>query len=1127
MPVVFSQEYSDYIDSLQRELNRAYEVAREARLQGLDPSDEVEVKIAKDVASRVEALVGPPGIADHIRSLEEGGMNREGIAFELTSAIASGKMFNGTARERIAQGVRTGVGILTEGMLVAPTEGISDVTINTNPDGTSYISVFFAGPIRSAGGTVAALAVALADHARKVAGVGDFRATDSEAERYVEEVNFYESKISHLQYKPSDEDVRWIAKNCPICIDGDPHKDKVEMSVHRDLPRIKTNYVRGGVPLVVCEGLAQKAAKVHKISKKYGLGWDWLENIIKIKRKESRLEIKPDYTYLEGLVAGRVVIAYPSAKGGFRLRYGKSRTNGLMAKNMHPATLALLEDFIAIGTHIKLERPGKGAVVTPCDSIEPPVVLLKNGSVRKVKSYSEGKALLPEVAKILFLGDMLVNYGDFVKSGHPLMPSGWCAEWWQAECAAKNVAIQEFKSAEDAFAFSRTHGIPLHPDYVFMWQDLTAEDVRALSQWLCTGEPELNAGKMNSFSAALPGRKDLLEMLCIDHDVENGRAIVRGDNAYALLSTLGMDFSDGKISPGKLQELYSEKKGACEMLSELCGAIIKPNAPTYIGARMGRPEKSKERIMKRVTGLFPTGSAKMRDLASLAQNLKASGTATVRVEAARFVCQGCGNITCYRKCELCSGKAVPQNRCKCGRYTYESNHCGAGVPVYRYDERDVPIVSLLDMLRRQFGPLPDNMRGVEGLFTGEKMPERLEKCLFRSRHGVYTFKDGTARHDSIDVPVTHLKPVEISCNAARLRTLGYTKDYLGAELSDEHQIFCLNPQDILISEKAGDYFVRVANFVDDLLAGMYGMKPFYNVKTRDDLIGHMFVGLSPHTSSGVLVRLIGFCKGNVGFGHPYFHAAKRRNTDGDEDAVMLLLDMLLNFSRHFLNDGRGGTMDAPITLSTIIDPGEIDDEAHNIELVSSYPLELYRLSETFASPNEVKIRTVKDALGKPEQYFGMGLTHQTSWIEDGPLRTNYLTMRSVRDKAETELRLAEKIRAVDVKDMCERLIHSHFIPDLFGNLRKFASQKFRCVDCNASYIRPPLVGKCTNPRCGGKIILTVHRGSITKYLPIAKELVARYGLPDYVRQRLELVEKEIDSIFEDEKSKQQGLSDFM
>ena len=52
---------------------------------------------------------------------------------------------------------------------------------------------------------------------------------------------------------------------------------------------------------------------------------------------------------------------------------------------------------------------------------------------------------------------------------------------------------------------------------------------------------------------------------------------------------------------------------------------------------------------------------------------------------------------------------------------------------------------------------------------------------------------------------------------------------------------------------------------------------------------------------------------------------------------MLLLDGLINFSRAFLPESRGGTMDAPLVLTTTIDPAEIDKESHNLDVMASYP----------------------------------------------------------------------------------------------------------------------------------------------------------------------------------------------
>ena len=76
-------------------------------------------------------------------------------------------------------------------------------------------------------------------------------------------------------------------------------------------------------------------------------------------------------------------------------------------------------------------------------------------------------------------------------------------------------------------------------------------------------------------------------------------------------------------------------------------------------------------------------------------------------------------------------------------------------------------------------------------------------------------------------------------------------------------------------------------------------KFFDNVKNTDELVGHLIAGLAPHTSVGIVGRIIGFAETNVCFATPIWHSAKRRDADGDADSIMLLMDSLLNFSRQF------------------------------------------------------------------------------------------------------------------------------------------------------------------------------------------------------------------------------------
>jgi len=248
---------------------------------------------------------------------------------------------------------------------------------------------------------------------------------------------------------------------------------------------------------------------------------------------------------------------------------------------------------------------------------------------------------------------------------------------------------------------------------------------------------------------------------------------------------------------------------------------------------------------------------------------------------------------------------------------------------------------------------------------------------------------------------------------------------------------------------------------------------------------------------------------------------------------MLLMDGLLNFSKSFLPQNPGGTRDAPLVLTSRIEPAEIDKEALNVDVGKGYPLELYEAGLKYAKAKDVEplIDRVERRIGTPQQLEGFFFTHDTSDISSGPLESTYTQLKTMTEKLEAELDLAEKIRAVDADDVAERVLNTHFIRDLMGNLSAFSKQKFRCTKCNTSYRRMPLAGKCTKFKgkgiCNGNIIPTVHEGSVKKYLEVSKKMVQKYKVSEYTRQRVEVLDLNIESTFGEEKQEQLGLADFM
>jgi DNA polymerase II large subunit len=1141
-------DINSYFNLLSDKFNEAFYLASKAREKGFDPKKEVEIKPAPDLASRVEGIIGIEGLAEIIR--RNYGKDKTETAFKVVKEVCENKFFDTyDTIKRIELATRIGLAIITDGVVVAPTEGIQGVARYKNQDNTDYIAIIYAGPIRGAGGTATALSVAFADYARRFFDIGAYKPTQDEIERYVEEVEIYHMK-QHLQYRPSDDDLRNIVSNCPVCVDGVATED-VEVTAHRDIKRIEyngkevimTNRVRGGVALVLCEGIAQKAKKLIKEVKTANLNWDWLNNVIKVNKVEKSEDSEKVSVFLEELVAGRPVIAYPGYIGGLRLRYGRSRLTGIAAKGFSPATMILLDNFVAIGTQLKVELPGKGCVASPVDSIEGPFVRLKNGEALRINSAEQALTLKDQVEKIISLGDILITVGDFKKSNTIIQPTSYVEEFWELQlenAGCKNIIKNP--TFREAYELSIEYNVPIHPKYLFEFQAIDTKQLEEIAKAIIRNSKIEYSGEENLFSIEKIiiedlGIKDYLERLQVPHRLEDQKIVIDKDYAQSLIASMG--FASGKEGKLNISEVvmdkYANNSDTLSAVNSVAPFKI-PKRSTYIGARVGRPEKAKERLMKPAPNvLFPIGEygGKERNItkAYIIDEKKFSNKG-IEVEIANYKCEKCKRYLPSYFCNDCNNRAVIERVCpKCGYHTLSKKCERCGTETLGYSNRNIDIRALVSeaMKNLRISRIPEIIKGVKGLTNNDKISEPLEKGILRSLHNVYIFKDGTARFDATDVPITHFYPGEIGVSIERLRQLGYEKDIYGNELEREDQLVELRHQDVIINRRGAEYLLRVANFVDDLLVRFYRLEPYYNAKSIDDLVGQLVITLSPHTSCGVMGRIIGFTDANVGFAHPYMISARRRNCDGDEDTTMLLLDALINFSREYLPTTIGGTMDAPLILTIHVMPEEVDDEVHAMETVERYPLEFYLKSYEYPSPSEVNIETVKDRLDKENRFYDINITHIDSInsIASAPKKSAYTTLKTMQDKVNAEFNLMDKIACINQRDAAKRLIISHFIPDLIGNLHTFSKQEFRCSICNTKYRRVPLSGKCT--RDGGKLLLTVSKGGIEKYLNMALNLAERYDLEPYIRQRLELVRDEILNLFEENSipKKQFSLSNFI
>ena len=913
----FHETTEKYFSNLSKDIEVNYKVANEARAKGFDPVDKVEVPLAMTMAAKVVRLISTiypqldrEEIINRVLELEkEYGALESSVSFKIAEEIALEKYCKFENKlQAMDAGIRVGFAYTTLGVVSSPIEGFTEIKEGLRNDGKKYLKAYFSGPIRSAGTTASCVVLMLIDYIRQVFGYEKYDASENECKRMVMELYDYHERVNNLQYLPTEEEIYFIAKNIAIQVDGDPTETR-EVSNFKDLPRIETNFIRGGMCLIIGEGMAQKAAKGLRLLKKAQKNgfkvrdWEWLEDYVRLheKRNEGKTDTSP--TYIKDLVAGRPVFGYPGK--GFRFRYGRSRVAGFSAVSIHPATMGITNDFIASGTQLKIEKPTKGCVVMPCDVIDGPIVKLTNGSVKKIQDYDEAKRIYKNIEEIIYLGDMLFPLGDVINRNSMLIKSGYVEEWWQLELEKLGGKVENCYevSFEDAKELSRIFGVALYPRFIFYWNQITYEQFLSFIDWL--NHSRINEGKLlfpynhNERERFNIGKRTL-EIIGIEHEVGIENVILDELDTKALLINLGfesdfsgelnIDFNFNELNLGfnnvESDELRTKIEGefVLNIINKLSKYKIRDKAGEFIGSRMGRPEKAK---LRKLTGspnvLFPVGEEGGR-LRSVNEAIEVG---FVNGDFPVFYCKKCNKESIYSICE-CGEKTKRKYFCRLCNRELEGNKCETHGLMEGFKKQKIEIGKYLDIARAKLGYLkteiPILIKGIRGTSSANHDMENLVKGILRAKYNLCVNKDGTVRYDMTELPVSHFKPKEIEVSVKKLRELGYEKDINNQELTSEEQILELKPHDIIIpcnakcgDEKADDVFINVANFLDEMLEKLYGLPRFYNIKNREDLVGKLGVCMAPHNCAGVICRIIGFSKVQGLLASAYMHAAMRRD----------------------------------------------------------------------------------------------------------------------------------------------------------------------------------------------------------------------------------------------------------
>ena len=904
-----------YFNRINAGVKSCYDVAQDIKDLGIDP-DKTCIPLAKNMAERVEGLISVimpqiknSGVVERIGDLEkQHGVQDWRISMQIALEVAQEKFCKfKDKREAMETGMRVGLAYITNGVVSSPLEGFVKLEIRKRKDGKEYFALFFSGPIRSAGTTATCVFAAVCDYIRVNMGYEPYDPSEIEVKRMVTELYDFHERVTNLQYLPSEQEISFMVSHLPLQIDGDP-SEKFEVSNYKDLPRIETNRLRNGVCLVIGEGLTQKGkkfwTKFSKWCKDFNMEhWIFMEEFVKLQseiksklakaKTTSEAKVSPDGTYLKDLVGGRPIFAYPLANGGFRLRYGRCRTSGFSSDAIHPATMVVLDEFLAIGSQLRTERPGKSTTLSACDYMEGPIVKLKDGTVIYLESAEQAKSVLKNIQEIIYLGDILINYGDFLNRGHTLLPAGFCEEWWilylKKYLNESNYKVNEellenpikYKiPVEDAVKISLDTKIPFHPRYTYHWKNIRFDQFKMFLDWIVKSVVNHEKGKV--VKIILPYEEEpkrIMELLGIPHKaIGKEYVILEKNEAFALAFQLG--FNESMTNFARFQEVIEGLP--LEIVNRLCPVIVKDKSGYFIGARMGRPEKAK---MRKMTGdphgLFSIGKegGRLRSIQSALEIGK------VKADYPVYFCNSCAAETIYPICDQCGSKTTKKHYCINCDKLIDGEKCGDH-KVASFKKQEIDISRYFRSAMKLAGLLnaPKLIKGIRGSSNKDATPEHLLKMILRAKNNIFVNKEGTTRYDMSEMTITHFKPKEIGTSIEKLKEIGYEKDIYGKELTEINQILELRCQDVILpgiedgtDEPASKVFFRIALFIDELLVNLYKKEPFYKLKTEYDIVGHLGIALSPHTSAGIVVRIIGFSKTQGFLAHPLLHSIMRRD----------------------------------------------------------------------------------------------------------------------------------------------------------------------------------------------------------------------------------------------------------
>ena len=250
-----------------------------------------------------------------------------------------------------------------------------------------------------------------------------YKPTEEEVARFTEELRLYERSVGRFQYHIPDDELKKALNLIPVECTG-TESDPVEVSSYRNLPRVETNRVRGGALRVVNDGIVGRAQKVFVIINKIGFqGWDWLKEFKKKSEKKSG-------GFMDDVISRAANLCFSLKTRRVQAPVRQVTEHWVVSgRDSSCGQCLCLKIFLQRVRKCGWSSLEKAALRFQWIRLSLPLFCLKDSSVVRVtmQNYPDVKG---KIQKILFLGDILISFGDFLYSNKSLPPSGYVEEWW-------------------------------------------------------------------------------------------------------------------------------------------------------------------------------------------------------------------------------------------------------------------------------------------------------------------------------------------------------------------------------------------------------------------------------------------------------------------------------------------------------------------------------------------------------------------------------------------------------------------------------------------------------------------------------------------------------------------------